>query len=52
MNGNVQHVISAGSESQVPHSSDADQATGAERSLDAKIYIPYESAELCIAQVK
>ncbi|GAA6220911.1 kinesin-like protein KIN-14I isoform X1 [Lates japonicus] len=39
------------SESQLSDSSDADQATEAERSRDVKIYIPYESAELCITQI-
>ncbi|XP_025752879.1 putative LOC110439812 homolog [Oreochromis niloticus] len=36
------------SESQLPGRSDADQA---EQSPGGKIYIPYESAELCIAQI-
>lgn len=53
LNGGLQHVIYAGSsESQLSGSSDADQASEAERSQDVKIYIPYESAELCITQVK
>ncbi|CAK6950270.1 kinesin-like protein KIN-14I isoform X1 [Scomber scombrus] len=40
------------SESQLSDSCDAtDQATAAEQSQDVKIYIPYESAELCITQI-
>ncbi|XP_075961098.1 putative LOC110439812 homolog [Anarhichas minor] len=38
-------------ESQLSASSDADQPADAERSQDVKIYIPYESAELCITQI-
>ena len=46
-------VISPGSsESQLSDSSDVRQATEAERSQCVKMYIPYESAELCITQVK
>lgn len=53
LNCDLRHVISAGlSEFQLSDSSDADQMTEAERSRDVKIYIPYESAELCITQVK
>jgi len=53
VNDKLQHVISAGaSESQLPVRSGAHQAAEAEKSQDMKIYIPYESAELCIAQVK
>ncbi|XP_070819945.1 uncharacterized protein [Chaetodon trifascialis] len=37
--------------SQLSEGSDADQATEAGRSQDLKIYIPYESAELCINQI-
>ncbi|KAG7241496.1 hypothetical protein INR49_025697, partial [Caranx melampygus] len=50
---NTQFNSAAGSsESQLSDSSDADQATPeAERSQDVKIYIPYESAELCITQI-
>ncbi|XP_049435152.1 uncharacterized protein LOC125890520 [Epinephelus fuscoguttatus] len=36
------------SESQL---SDSSEATEAERSRDVKIYIPYESAELCVTQI-
>ncbi|KAM7391576.1 hypothetical protein PAMP_022257 [Pampus punctatissimus] len=40
------------SESQLSDSSDAtDQAPAADRSQDVKIYIPYQSAELCIMQI-
>ncbi|XP_041642946.1 kinesin-like protein KIN-14I [Cheilinus undulatus] len=39
------------SESQLSDSSDAAQAAESERSQDVKIYIPYESAELCITQI-
>lgn len=58
LNCNIQHdtawVFSTGqSESQLSDSCDAtDQATAAEQSQDVKIYIPYESAELCITQVQ
>ena len=58
LNCNIQHdtawVFSTGqSESQLSDSCDAtDQATAAEQSQDVKIYIPSESAELCITQVQ
>ncbi|XP_039476697.1 kinesin-like protein KIN-14E [Oreochromis aureus] len=45
---NGQEVNQGSSESQLPGRSDADQA---EQSPGGKIYIPYESAELCIAQI-
>ncbi|XP_034025701.1 kinesin-like protein KIN-14I isoform X2 [Thalassophryne amazonica] len=37
--------------SQLSNSSDAEQLTDADRSEDVKIYIPYESAELCVNQI-
>ncbi|XP_050930844.1 uncharacterized protein si:dkey-96l17.6 [Lates calcarifer] len=46
-----QEVNQGLSEFQLSDSSDADQMTEAERSRDVKIYIPYESAELCITQI-
>ncbi|XP_042277167.1 kinesin-like protein KIN-14E [Thunnus maccoyii] len=47
-----QEVNQGQSESQLSDSCDAtDQATATERSQDVKIYIPYESAELCITQI-
>lgn len=49
----LQHIISAASsEPQLPDSRDADQAAEAGRSQDVRIYIPYDSAEVCITQVK
>ncbi|KAF0033480.1 hypothetical protein F2P81_013546 [Scophthalmus maximus] len=39
------------SESQLSDSSEADPPTEAERSPDVRMYIPYESAELCITQI-
>lgn len=43
----------AQSDSQLSDSCDAaDQSTASEQSQDVKIYIPYESAELCITQVQ
>ncbi|XP_044053142.1 kinesin-like protein KIN-14I isoform X2 [Siniperca chuatsi] len=46
-----QEVNRGSAESQLSDSSVADQASEAERSQDVKIYIPYESAELCITQI-
>ena len=48
----LEHVSSSGSsESQLSDSSDTHQAAEAKRSQEVKIYIPYESAELCVTQV-
>ncbi|XP_041793880.1 GRIP1-associated protein 1 [Chelmon rostratus] len=46
-----EEVNGGSSESQLSDGSDADQATQAERSQEVKIYIPYESAELCVNQI-
>ncbi|CAB1432226.1 unnamed protein product [Pleuronectes platessa] len=46
-----QEVNQGSSDSQLSDSSDVLQATEAERSPCVKMYIPYESAELCITQV-
>lgn len=52
MKCDLEHVSSSGSsDSQLSDSSDARQAAEAERSREVKIYIPYESAELCVTQV-
>ncbi|KAM8760480.1 putative LOC110439812 homolog [Acanthopagrus schlegelii] len=52
MTCDLEHVSSSGSsESQLSDSSDTHQAAEAERSQEVKIYIPYESAELCVTQI-
>ncbi|KAK2837522.1 hypothetical protein Q5P01_014734 [Channa striata] len=46
-----ENTAAGSSDSQLLDCSDADQATEDERSQNVKIYIPYNSAELCITQI-
>ncbi|KAI3371893.1 hypothetical protein L3Q82_006766 [Scortum barcoo] len=50
-NTQYEESTAGSSESQLSDSTEADQEAEAERSQDVKIYIPYESAELCITQI-